>query len=301
MAGDVDLPTLLLESTMFLPRPLSAHIATGTVALVSFLACSKPSDSSVEQPPLPSVDTVANTSSSPGEGACSRSPETGLVEDAFEPESVPNVSLDGVGGTLMVLASTLREGAEGLELYANICNAGDFPLCSAAMQVEFYDAADQLIGSTSTAVQSGRFYRFSQSPYPISCVAPGQTAMAAATNLPEGLVLDDLKSMGHRFPAFQIDDAAPLAGATVSAVDAFETAGGAAFRGTVTNDSDAPISNPTVSVFPVNDVGRPLGVATATATLQIPPGGTWSFETSVIAERGVSHWAFAAASFALTP
>ncbi len=287
---------------MFLPRLLSAHIATGTVAVTSFLACSKPGSSSQGPPAQPWVDTAAsNSSAPPAAGPCSPRRDGGLVEGAFEPEWLPNVSLDGVGGTLTVLASTLEEGADGLELYANICNAGDYPLCSAAMQVEFYDSADQLLGSTSTAVQSGRFYRFSESPYPISCVAPGQTAMAAATNLPEGLTLDDLTSMGHRFPAFQIDDAVPLPGATVSDVDAFETAGGAAFRGTVTNDSDAPITNPTVSVFPVNDVGRPLGVATATATLEIPPGGTWSFETSVIAERGVSQWAFAAASFAPTP
>lgn len=219
------------------------------------------------------------------------------MESLFEPAWLPNVPLDSVTGVLTLFASTLEDGPNGLELYAAICNDGEFPLCSAAIQIEFYDHSDQLIGTTSGAVQSGRLYRFSQSPTPISCVAPGQTAMAAMTTLPMGLLLDDLKLLGHRFPAFQIDDAVLLPGVTVTDVQSFESAEGAAFRGTVTNTSDTPIADPAVSVFPVNDVGRPLGIAMSTATLEIPPGGTWSFETNVVAERGVSQLAFASGAW----
>src|SRR5690606_35974181 len=151
----------------------------------------------------------------------------------------PNVPLDNVAGVLTLVASTLTSGANGLELYAAIRNEGEFPLCGAALQVEFYDQADQLIGSASTGVQSGRLYRLPDSTTTISCVAPGQTAMAAATSLPKGLALADLKSLGHRFPAFQIDDAEFVPTATVGEVEAVDTLDGTAFRGTVTNASDA--------------------------------------------------------------
>jgi hypothetical protein len=221
----------------------------------------------------------------------------------FEPAWLPNVPLDSVPGVLTLYASTLVDGPDGFELYGGICNDGEVPLCGAAIQVEFYDHADQLIGTASAAVQSGSLYRFSQSPTPISCVAPGQTAMAAVTvtTVPEVVVLDELKYLGHRFPAFQIDDAVLVPSVTVSEVSAFETALGPAFRGVVTNASDTPIADPVVSVFPVNDVGRPLGVGMSTAMLEIPPGSTVSFETSVVADQGVDQLAFASGRLVSSP
>lgn len=237
-----------------------------------------------------------------GNDPCSQAArDVAPVESLFEPAWLPNVPLDGVTGVLTLFASTLRDGADGLELYAGICNHSEFPLCGAAIQIEFYDEADALIGTASGAVQSGRLYRFSQSPTPIACVEPGQTAMAAVTALPDGLALADLKSMGHRFPAFQIDDAVFLPGVSVSELQAFDAPAGAVFGGTVTNASDSAIADPVVSVFPVNEVGRPLGVATSMASLEIPPGGTWSFETSVVLNRGVDQLAYASGTFAPSP
>lgn len=223
-------------------------------------------------------------------------------ESMFEPPNVPNVSLDPIGdGSLTLYSSTFRSGPNGLELYAGICNDSGATLCGVALQVEFYDQADELIGIASGAVQSGRLYRFSESPYPISCVAPGQTAMAALTSLPVGLALANLKSVGHRFPAFVINDAAPLAGVSVTQVDAFETAGGIAFRGIVTNNSDSPMKDPEVSVFPITEGGRPVGNVSSTATVEIPPGGTWAFETSTVVQAGAKQVAFAAATFVTVP
>lgn len=220
----------------------------------------------------------------------------------FEPADLPNLPLDGPDGALSVYSWTLKGGPAGLELYAGICHKGEGTLCSVALQVEFYDQADQLIGSASGAVQSGRLFEFSQSPYPISCVVPGQTAMAALTSLPEGMALADVKSMGYRFPAFLIDDAVPLPGARVTSVEALSTAAGALFRGTLTNDSDSAISSPSVSVFPLNEVGRPLGNAVGAEALEIAPGGTWEFETNVVAGDGGAHQiAFATASFVSPP
>ena len=56
------------------------------------------------------------------------------------------------------------------------------------------------------------------------------------------------------------------------------------------------MSAPTVTIFPVNRVGRPLGAATASSTIDIPPGGSWSFETSPVDDLGVDYVAYPAAS-----
>jgi hypothetical protein len=242
-------------------------------------------------------DGASNDGLPRNDGVGGRGPDAASGADsAFEPAWLPNLPLDSVAGVLTLFASTLKVGADGLELYAAVRNDGPFPLCGAAMTIEFYDHAEELIGTASTAVQSGRLYRIADSSVTISCVAPGQTAMAAATSLPQGLELEKLKYLGHRFPAFQIDNAEPLLGATVSEVEAYAAADGLAYRGTVFNASDATISDPNVSVFPINSVGRPLDVATSTAMVQIAPEGTWSFETSTVTERGVDHIAFATAT-----
>jgi hypothetical protein len=261
------------------------------VATASLLACSGPARPST--PDAGGVQEVGNP--------CERAESGDLPDEAlFEPAWLPNLPLESVSGVLTLYASTLSEGPSGLELYAGVCNHGEFPLCSAALQIELYDHENALIGVASGAVQSGRVYRFSQSPTPISCVEPGQTAMAALT-LPAELSLDELGSLGHRFPAFRIDDAVFLPSVHVSDVRAFDAATGAAFRGTLTNVADTPIADPVVSVFPVSAVGRPLAAAVSTATLQLAPGGSWSFETSVVAEQGEDQFAFAAATFPPSP
>lgn len=270
------------------PTVLSAVlVATASVGL----ACSEP-----ESPRTGDAGSAQDIGS-----PCERAESGDLPDEAlFEPAWLPNVPLDSVSGVLTLYASTLRDGPDGLELFAGVCNHGEFPLCGAALQVEVYDQQNELIGTVSGAVQSGRLYRFSQSPAPISCVAPGQAAMAALT-LPPGLWLDELGSLGHRFPAFQIDDAVFLPSVEVTEVRAFDTASGAAFRGTVINVADTTIADPVVSVFPVNAVGRPLAAAVSTAALQMAPGGSWSFETSTVAEQGEDQVAFAAATFPPSP
>ncbi|HEX2733660.1 MAG TPA: hypothetical protein VHM70_18750 [Polyangiaceae bacterium] len=295
-------------------KPSSAALIVASALLALLSSCSEPTNSTKGEPSaVPNMTlepTVGDTTpQSPNDAETSPSGETSVGvsgsdagaprDSAFEPAWLPNVPLDDVAGELTLFASTLSQGPNGLELYAAVRNDGAAPLCGAAMSLEFYDHADQLLGTASGGIRSA-LYQFSDGSSLISiyCVAPGQTAMAAATTLPEGLTLDQLKYIGHRFPAFQIDDAKPVPGATLSQVEEVAKAEGTAYRGTVTNSADTPISDPKVAVFPVNGVGRPLGMATSAAMLEIPPAGTWSFETSTVSERGVDRAAFVTATAA---
>ncbi|HEY3495946.1 MAG TPA: hypothetical protein VGK73_14710 [Polyangiaceae bacterium] len=62
------------------------------------------------------------------------------------------------------------------------------------------------------------------------------------------------------------------------------------------NEFEAELRAPTVMVFPVNRVGRPLGAASSGTGAALPAGGTWSFETSTVDDPGVDAVAFASAS-----
>lgn len=218
-------------------------------------------------------------------------------DDLFAPAGMPNVGLSETAA-LQVYTATLKSGARGLELYVGVCNRSDWHQCSAAMQVELSDNTEQVVATVSTSVHSGRLFRFSESPYPLSCVAPGEIGMAAVTEFPEGVALTDVASLGYRFSVFQIDVVTPVVGVRVDQVEAFEAPGGVAFRGKVINDSDAPVTDPGVSVFPINEAGRPLGYAAASAAVEILPAGDWSFETTAVTERGAGQVTFALANIA---
>ena len=73
--------------------------------------------------------------------------------------------------------------------------------------------------------------------------------------------------MTHTFPTFgAFDGIVPLVGLTVTQVETVPKASGSAYKGTLTNGLDVTASAPTVAIFPLNRVGRPLGMATSGTT-----------------------------------
>jgi len=215
----------------------------------------------------------------------------------FVPEGLPNTPRAGeVGVTLKLVAWTLVQGPTAAELYAAVRNDGNAPSCEAGMMTDFIDKAGQTVVSVGTALQSKQLYRLDATTV-INCIDPGQIAMAAATNLPAEVVIGELGSMTHTFPTFGgFDGIVPIAGFTVSQVATVAAGAGSAYTGTLTNGFDTTVSAPSVTIFPVNRVGRPLGAATASATTDIPPGGSWSFETSAVNDLGVDYAAYPAAT-----
>lgn len=215
----------------------------------------------------------------------------------FVPEGLPNTELDDPGGGLTLIAFTLIRGAGGPELYAAARNDGTEPACEAGLFVDFYDKDARLVTSASSVLQSGRSYRFDDgSGVVISCVPPGQIAMAATTAFSGPLVLEELGHLEHRFPAFGVTGIVPLEALSVNALTSLATETGHAFTGTLENRHSGNVSAPKVSVFAVNRVGRPLAMATAAAELDIPPGGTWSFRTDDVAALGADAVAYPAAT-----
>lgn len=221
--------------------------------------------------------------------------ETG-DERLFVPEDLPHSELSGEGSGLTLIALTLIEGANGAELYAAVRNDDPTPACSAGMMTNFIDKNDVVVTTTGANLESGKYFRINDgSGVILPCVAPGQIAMTASTELPESVVIAELGRLEYTFPAFGVD-VGPVDGLTVSNVATVSRSPGSAYTGTLQNDFDAAVSAPSVAIYPVNRVGRPLGVAKGAATTDIAPAASWTFETSTVTDPGVAQVAFPAAT-----
>jgi len=216
----------------------------------------------------------------------------------FVPEGLPNTPWEGeVGVALKMIASTLVEGPTGGALFhAAVKNDGATPACNAGMMIDFIDKAGQTVATVGTALLSKQLYRFSADAV-LACIDPGEVAMAAVTNLPAELVIGELATLKHTFPTFGVDGIVALGGLSVSdvRVQAVTPGDASTYTGTLTNPLDVVARNPSVTIFPVNRVGRPLGAATSSATIDVPPGGSWSFETTTVTDVGVDYAAYPSA------
>ena len=162
------------------------------------------------------------------------------------------------------------------------------------MMLNFFDHNDQLVGTAASVLQSGRLYQISDGTV-IPCVDPGQIAMTGATGLESSIVVDQIGTVQHLFPSFEVD-VTPIGGLTVMGVETVASPAGTAYTGTVVNTLAVASSDPSVAIFPVNRVGRPLGMATASVTMDMPPGSSWTFQTSAVDDPGINDAAFATGS-----
>jgi hypothetical protein len=249
---------------------------------------------------LPLACSSGTTEPDAGSGAADARDETGAAgEDTGDdalivPEGLSVTALAGGNGVLEVIAFTLRKGPRSAEVYAALKNVGDIPACSAAVSVELFDEAEQSLAAGIGGLLTQRFYRLTDGSGTIAaCVAPGDVTMAAVTDLPSDIVIEDVGYVVYRCPYFALD-VVPIDGLTISHVESITGRDGTAYTGTLVNGLDVAVNNPAVSVFPVNRVGRPLGMATASGALEIPPGGSWSFETNAVGTPGVEYAAYPA-------
>ena len=214
------------------------------------------------------------------------------------PRGLSVTALPGGNGVLNVMALTLRTGPSGIELYAALSNDGDTLACSAAFSVELFDHAEQSLAAGVGGLLTQHFYRLTDGSDAIAaCVGPGDVTMVAVTDLPLDIEIDDVTRVVYRCPYFALD-VVPIDGLTVSDVTSAARGTGTGYSGTLVNELDVAVSNPSVTVFPVNRVGRPLGVAIGSGTVELPPGGSWAFETSTVDAPGIDHAAYPSGALA---
>jgi hypothetical protein len=197
-------------------------------------------------------------------------------------------------GVLSMVALTLRRGPDNGELFAALKNDGASPACSPSFTVELWDRADQPLATGLGGVLVKRFYRLTDGSGTVAgCVGPGDIAMVAITDLPAELEIENVGSVVYGCNFWMLE-VSPIDGISVGDVKVVARGGGASYTGALVNGMDVALSRPSVAVFPVNRVGRPLGVAFGTGTVDVPPGGSWQFETTPVSEPGVNALAYPA-------
>jgi hypothetical protein len=235
------------------------------------------------------------------------------------------VSLEqGGAGVLDLYALTLRDGPDGLELYAALTNDGDVPACDAALKVTLYDTSGQPLGNFINGLDTKSFYLYTlpdASTTIAACAAPGDVTMTEIDTMASNISVADVGQVVYYYSYFALD-AVLIDGLTVTQVnvvagnaatndagtndagtndagtsDAGTGNAGTTYTGTVLNGLDQTVTDPSIRVFPLNRVGRPLGVAGGSDSSQVPAGGTWTFRTNTVDTPGVGYAAFPAASF----
>jgi hypothetical protein len=248
---------------------------------------------------LLSACSDGSTAPSAGAGGSGGGHDAGIggasgAEPLIIPEGVTVSPTPGGNGVFNVIALTLRQGTSGAELYAAVKNEGDEKGCSPAFTVEIFDKTEQMlaVGVSGLLVQS--FFRLTDGSSTIAaCVAPGEVSMVAIKGLPPDLRLDDVGRIAYRLNYWNLD-AVPIAGVNINDVQPVMLDAGVGYAGTFVNGFDVSMDSPSVNVFPINRVGRPLGVAVGRRSAELAPADSWEFETDTVTETGVDQVAFPA-------
>jgi len=215
----------------------------------------------------------------------------------FVPERVSASQRVGNNSAFDVTAFSLLEGTDGLDLYAAVKNAGDAIACNTSFSLELRDKDDQVVAAGVNGLMARRFYRFADDAGPLAgtvagCLAPGDVTKVAV----KGLSLDppnaDVQRVVYYTNSWSNLDLVAIEGVSLEGVSAVTKVNGVAYEGSLVNGLDTALDNPTVAVYPVSAVGRPLGVAYGASAIELAPGGTWHFETNTVTDSGAGFDAY---------
>jgi hypothetical protein len=232
-----------------------------------------------------------------GGDAAQQNPDDALIV----PQGLPVSLEEGGAGVFNLFALTLRDEADGLVLYAALQNTDPTtPACDAALRVTLYDKSNQQIGMFINGLYTSHFYNYTRADNSITvaaCASPGDIAMTQIDTMATDITVADIGSVVYYYSYFVLDPVVLIDGLTVSQVTPTTTSAGTSYTGTVVNQLSTMVSQPSIAVFPVNSVGRPLGIAKAGDNSQVPAGGNWTFQTTTVDMAGVNYAAFPSASF----
>jgi hypothetical protein len=207
------------------------------------------------------------------------------------PRDVMVLPLAGGTGDLAFVALTLRDGPMGLEAYVALKNDGTMAACSGGLTLQLFDKNQQTLGANIGGLLSQHLYRFTDGTGTVAaCVGPGDVSMAAVFFGPD-VARDAVGFVEYSSTYFALD-VTPIEGFTVTQLESVTLAGGTSFTGTFGNEFDMTVNTPSVVVFPVSRVGRPLAMATASGTEPVPAGGSWSFQTNSVDAAGNDQVAY---------
>ena len=211
----------------------------------------------------------------------------------FVPEGIAVSARPGINSVFNVTALTLQAGPNGASVYAAVRNDGEVVACNASFTVELLDKDDQVLATDTGGLVFRSFYRLTDgSGTPAGCVAPGEVTKVAILNLHLDSPIEDVQRVEYRSTYWANLGVVATEGVSLTGVEAVTRSSGVVYTGALLNGLETPLSAPTVAVFPVNAVGRPLGVTYGGSSLVLQRCETWDFETSAVSAAGVGYDAY---------
>ena len=208
------------------------------------------------------------------------------------PQGLDVIQRPGLNSVFDVIALTLRQGSGSLQLYAALRNDGSAPSCNPSFSVELHDSTGNVIAAGINGLMVPHAYKLTDGSDAIAgCIAPGEVTMAAIDDASLAVALEDVTQVvyGSSYWTF---DVVPITGMSLSDVQVIAQGNGVAYTGTLVNGLDTALGNPAVEVFPLNSVGRPLGLARAGNSVEVAPGGSWPFQTDTVNVTSSAYAAF---------
>lgn len=262
-----------------------------TVVALFVIACS----SGAKQPPQRAGGSAGATGQAAGDAGETGGGAGETASDVIVvPEGIDVSARPGVNSVFNVIALTLSKGSSGTVLYAAVRNDGNIPACNPSFSVELRDKDAQSLAAGISGLMVQHFYRLTDGSGSIAgCAAPGDVTMVAITDLSLDGPIEDVRQVVYS-SSYWVLNAVAIDGLGVTEVQTVTRSTGVAYTGTLVNGLDVALRNPSVAIFPIDAVGRPLGVAFDNGSVDVPPGGSWDFETSTVSDAGVDYAAFPA-------
>jgi hypothetical protein len=199
---------------------------------------------------------------------------------------VPDVPEEYVGKIVSpgmeVVAHTAREAGINKEWLMAVKNTGTAHLCAIDVSFSFLDANGAKLGSATSVpldipVERGNGGKGGHT----NCLAPGKIGMLKDTLSLLDVDVSKIAKVTHEFGAIILSDAMPTDDIKVTDVQAVAgNISGQVFSGTLKNDAATGVKNPSVAVYGLNAVGRPLFSSEAIELVSIAAGTSWMFKTT---------------------
>lgn len=181
-----------------------------------------------------------------------------------------------------VLAFTLREDDVFGEQYlvAFRSTSVDRELCAIDVTTRFFDSGGASVALAQGSVETP--IARAASGGLTNCLGPGQLGMQAAPlELMDGARLSDITSARWELAATERTDVVASTELEVTNVAAVPTGfGGYEYTGQLQNRTSSSVNDPSVSIFGVNAVGRPLFESSDVELTTIAPSSAWTFQTT---------------------
>ena len=198
---------------------------------------------------------------------------------------VPDVPLTYDGAVIEpgveILAFTIAEGSLGpvwLVAFENVST--DLRLCGLRLPFLFFDAAGTQIARAGGVLNVPLSRGSSGAGGILPCLLPGEIGMAVNTYDLGNTDVDAIASITWSVDALNLYDAVSTNDIVVTGLglvkDEFDRD---TFAGTIENNTGYSVMNPDISVFGLNEVGRPLLEGHEYESTTLAAGASWNFVT----------------------